>query len=631
MSTELIFENPLQQYNLMEQRLRKELNDDVVDEIVAHVQIKSKEKYDQILEQFIRRVNQIEKIYETETESKSQYFERMQEFLAKTNPGILAEELKHVLTFTEIELEYKKLIKFFSKREFGKFFLRYQFDNNAFKALSVGLLSDIKNINSSLEEYAQVVTNHLAVMKSVKDATGGKTAFKVGTKIVGTLLGGPLGSIAGGALANALTNDDSKISNSYGNVIDAWSHYLNTVDDFLLKLKERYEHILLTLVGGLFLRVSQDIGKLHITISELSLLELGIDYRITKSGLVNYKKWMSDTLAGIQAKLNNEQYELALKATNDLFNYVNRQPLLKYEIFTEGKCYLYMACLYKYAAIATYAWSTKENNKAFPSTIYNLFKNMPILLKDEDIAQLNVPTQLDISISVVSQWIEEKTIEKNGVVFADLLLRSVERYKNVGYSPGEPLEDDLFLYFIISVGKFLCIDYKIKKYEFFLKETGVPTTALKELIKNYRAISSNNKDVFVSFMKNMIISRRIGLTLHIIKKPKVLTISFVLLLTLGGWLSKDEWVPVLQQKIHSIKEEQTEQPIIRKIEVLTSSANVRSSPDLNSIIVISISQGEEYEIITEQRDNENRIWYKVKVENQTGWISGKIVKVVEEN
>ena len=101
---------------------------------------------------------------------------------------------------------------------------------------------------------------------------------------------GPLGSIAGGVLANALTNDDGKIGDSYGHVIDAWSQYINVLDEFLLKLKDRYEHILLTLVGGLFLRISQDLNHIHLKINDLNLLEYSIKYGITKNELkdMNY-------------------------------------------------------------------------------------------------------------------------------------------------------------------------------------------------------------------------------------------------------------------------------------------------------------------------------------------------------
>ena len=118
-------------------------------------------------------------------ESKSEYFERMQMFLKETNPSTLASEIKRVLVFDEVEVEFKKLTSFFSKEEFGKFYLRYQFDQQAFKALSAGLLSDIHIINKSLERYAQAVTAHVEVMKSIKNSTGFKTVFKVGARITG--------------------------------------------------------------------------------------------------------------------------------------------------------------------------------------------------------------------------------------------------------------------------------------------------------------------------------------------------------------------------------------------------------------------------------------------------------------
>ena len=111
--------------------------------------MKANEKYNHILDALIQRVHKSDRIYETKPESKSEYFEKMKMFLKETNPSTLASEIKHVLVFDEVEVEFKNLLVFL-KGEFGKFYLRYQFDQQAFKALSAGLLSDIHLINRNL-------------------------------------------------------------------------------------------------------------------------------------------------------------------------------------------------------------------------------------------------------------------------------------------------------------------------------------------------------------------------------------------------------------------------------------------------------------------------------------------------
>jgi hypothetical protein len=629
-STSAIFENPIQQTYQMEQRLEKELNPDVAGEIIAYVRIKSTDKYNEIFDSLIKRVNRIDKIYETETESKAQYLDRMQAFLSATNPSDLARELKSVLVFNEIEKEYNHLLNYFSKDMFGKFYLRYQFDKRSFKGLQAGLLSDIAIINAALEDYSYAVTEHINVMKSIKSSAGGKTFFKVTTKIAGSLLAGPLGSIAGGALANAMTNDDSKMSQSYGNVLDAWGLYLNSIDDFLKNLKERYEHILLTLIGGLFLRVSQDISRMHVTIHELALLEYGIEYRMTKSELARHETWMTTTLNGILTKIRKQQYDSALKGANDLFQYINQQPLLKYETYLDEQCYLYTASVYKFAAISTYAWSIRSNKQEFQAVVHNLFKNRPVVIREEDLLKLNVPPQLELAMLAVSQWIDEGAIKEKGIIFPDMLLKNLERYNEAGVIPGEPNNDDLFTFFAVSVSKYICLEFDMSQYEFFVEKVSINIPTLRELIKTYKKMTEKEEDDLTDFMKGMILSRRVGFTLHYLKKPIVWGSSLVLLIGLGGWLVRDHWLPLFEKEPKPAEVTAPIQDITRYVEIVTSGANVRSEPNLNSDVVTAVSGGETFKIITEQADSDNRMWYKVKVrEGQIGWMSEKVVKVID--
>ena len=555
MNTAQIFDNPLQQTDRMRQRLLQNLNQNVAEEIIAFSQIKVNEKYNHILNALSQRVQKADRIYETKPESKSEYFEKMQMFLKETNPSTLASDIKQVLVFDEVEVEYKNLTSVFSKGEFGKFYLRYQFDQQAFKVLSVGLLSDIHLINRNLERYAQAVSAHVDVMKSIKNSTGLKTAFKVGARITGGSLLGPLGSIAGGALANALTNEDGKISDSYGHVLDAWSQYIDVLDEFLLKLKDRYEHILLTLVGGLFLRISQDLNHIHVKISDLNLLEYSIKYGITKNELNRYETWMTNTLNGILEKIKNRQYEFALKATDELFRYIEKHPLLKYEAYHKDQCYLYVATLYKYGAISTYAWSKRDHKKEFQSIVSQLFKGMPLILKEADIVELDVPTQLELAITAVAQWIKEDTLQQNGIVFPDLVLRTIDRYEKEEFFLGEPDKDDLFVSFSISLGKYLCLQHKMEEYEYFVKGFSVDIPSLKKLIHTYKDVSQCKKDKIISFMQGMILSRRIWLFVHYIKKPSVLITFSVLLFIFSIWLLRDAWLPIFQKENEVILQE----------------------------------------------------------------------------
>ena len=120
------------------------------------------------------------------------------------------------------------------------------------------------------------------------------------------------------------------------------------------------------------------------------------------------------------------------------------------------------------------------------------------------------------------------------------------RYENSRHFLGEPDEDDLFVSFSISIGKYLYIQQNMKMYEPFVKKASVNIPSLKKLIQTYKDISQRKNDKMITFMKSMILSRRVGYILHYLKKPTTIIIMSVLLLSVAIWLLRDSWMPIFQ-------------------------------------------------------------------------------------
>lgn len=624
-----IFQNPAQQIMTMEERINKELNKDVAEEILAYAEIKTEQKYQQIFNILVKRLDRINEIYTTETNSKQQYLERMQKFLNITNPSYLSDELKRTLFFSEIEREYKQIYEFFSKTDYGKVFLRYKFDSKALKSMQGGILADVHLIQKSLENYASVYAEHIKVMKGIKDSAGAKIAFRIGTKVVGSLLLGPLGSIAGGALAKAITNDNNAIVHSYSQVLNAWSEYLEKLDEFLLNLKLRYNHILLTLVGGLFVRVSQDLNVFDVGINSLFLEEYGIQYGIKLEKLDTYRVWMQKTTEGILSKMKEGNFQAALRGSGELYSYIDNHPVLKFELYSNDKSFLYMAYLYRFAAIASFANTSKNKLEI----VHQLFTNQTLLLQDEDLTILGVPTQLELATFSVRQWLLHNELETKANVFPDLLLKLIKRYNTIGYYEGEHPKDT-FINFLLYVGKYLVIKHKQKKYDALTEEYGIPITQVKEIINFYRKNNKIQQDEITKFSKVLIGSARFWSILRFLKKPVFISslLSFILIIIVVQ--TKDTWTPLFSHFSEKKEAPVTHTQLNPKMEVLTvqvAMANVRSTPNLKGSVVTSLVKGQHYTVLARKKDEEGILWYKIETSSGVfGWISSKIVKVEKQ-
>lgn len=621
-----VFSNPVHQLQTMEQRILQELSQDVAEEIFDFARIRTEEKYNQIFNILIKRVNSIDEIYSTENKDKQQYLERMERFLKLTNPSHLAGELSRTLVFPEIETYYLEIQKFFSKTEYGKLFTRYNFDKQAFQALQAGILSDIHMINSSLKEYGDAVGEHVQVMKGIKDSTGAKTAFRIGTKVVGTLLAGPLGSIAGGALAKAITNDDNLIVESYGNVIDAWSRYLDKLDDFLENLKVRYEHILLTLIGGLFVRVSQDLRTFNVSISYLTLGKYGIEYSIEAKELLKYRKWVQETTEGILTKISEKQFTAAIKGSAELYSFIDQHKLLKVELYKENRSFLYVACLYRFAAIASYAKVHKDKL----DVIYELFSNQTLLLNDDDLLALGMPTQLELAMVAVHAWIEKDSLKGKGTVLANLLLHSVERYNSIGHYEGE-IPKSTFINFLIMISKHLAIEYEVDEYEMFIEGYGISPSQVRELMRQYKKITSTDKDEITRFAKVLIGSAWFWAVFRFFKKPAFIGSALAAILIISFVLTQDKWQSFINDifKKEEIPVVETVQPV-KTLTVEVDTANVRSLRSLLAEVITTVPRGSQFPILQQQTDAEGTVWYQIETsDGAEGWISSSIVSVEE--
>ena len=138
-------------------------------------------------------------------------------------------------------------------------------------------------------------------------------------------------------------------------------------------------------------------------------------------------------------------------------------------------------------------------------------------------------------------------MQQNGVVFPDLVLRTIDDTKIKTLFLGEPDKDDLFVSFSISVGNIYAFNKTWKSMNTFVKGFSVDIPSLKKLIQTYKDISQRKKDKMISFMKGMILSRRISVVrCTYLKKPTYIITCSVLYLILAIWLLRDSWIPIFQ-------------------------------------------------------------------------------------
>ncbi|MED4353956.1 hypothetical protein P9265_16710 [Schinkia azotoformans] len=668
-----LFQFPLADANKIREELIKTLPPTIVDEIDRHINALTMAKFQQIDLYIGKRFNAIDGFYNSISINKEYTDEERREIIKKfftlTYPKSLTDDLHSALHFREIKTNYNKFIENMSKNEFGDIFRRYNFDIDVFNFFTHGLLGNIDTTLNALEDYSKKVVEYYQLVDNIHRSKTGKSIFKAIATGVGLLSSIPFLGMA----ARSLIGDDKKrLEKTLDDIEEKLENYRKQLRHFLNDLEQRYSLLLYTIYGGTLLRVNEHFHSNNIEFNSMNLSSLQYTLKLVKEEEINAKQWAQRAVENIKSLLEKDLLHEARIVSNRFFQVIENNSPLK-TVVLENKSIMYLSNLYKYATLSRIALEIKkQDKKKFLDIVSELFKQMPYVINDKDLAGVKAipPVELLMQFIYTSNNITTNLVDiwKPVLDYYERMIIRVEKGANEIH-PGEIDQDDSkidppLLQLILFMANFLYAKYKYK-HELITRFNSnyPPNKILKILQAEYIKISGNKDDFYKHFNQAKAINRLgigLGSVLAVIMWPIAVLLKlftgkskkYGLALSIMGILFlvyyfNQSAIQGLISKINMEEKQQTETAVAevkqeyKLVTISVDRANVRTKPDLNSNVAYVAERNDKFFVLTDLKTENDQLWYNVcptdswngqgcEVENEL-WISSVVTNDHTDN
>lgn len=621
--------------------LRYKLPGPVVEEIIALANLRTNEKFDQIIGVLSERYDQLKRLYEkfAAVKDQNEYRECLKRFFELVHPRDVLTELKAVLTFPEIRTNYELFIEQCASRPYGEVFARYRWNEEVYVRLEAGILTHSKRLMEPLEKHARQIADHVDLLEDMKDSAVGKGIIKIGSRVAGSLLAGPIGSLAARGLTSLFMEDDrEKIPASLERVEAQWNAFSDTLDEFIRETRVIYRYVLLTLYGGTLLKVQEDLHARQLRITDINLLDHDFLLELTEEETQRVLDWAESSGRKIEQAIMGKQSDAALSASQIFYQTVSSSSVHSGVLVQENRSLLYQANLYKAAAICLKASEfAAQDPQRFAGLLQQYYLQAPMLVNDKDMEPWLSETLLPLSLKYIHISLSAKKDDAL-LAMADYFERMFERTGKQLMWTGEQVSGEMDTV-VLLLNRML---FKNKPSQRPLAEAmreELPNPeALKQLASRYTALSKG--DAFARELRNgkmELIGFRIGSVLFapmrwVIGHWKLTMAAAILGVGIYGYAA-GWWQALLPDSTAPKTEERAVQDVPDKawptssVTVMAEQANVRLGPGTDYEVVEVVNKGDSLVFLQETLMSEGGVeWLNVELpDGRTGWISGKIV------
>lgn len=642
---EAFFTNPHREYQDIIIDLQKRLHNDICQEIVAFVEMKTNKAMEQVWNRLKNRYNELSKLEETmpDNPTKEDQNHYIKEFFRLTDPSKVSWDLQDALKFDKLEKEYLDFIKQMATQEYGELFKRYVYPSPFFHAVRNGILHHIVVLTDSLKTYTEAIGNHALLLDELNRGKRDKAIIKGGATLLGMLIGVPFAGAGVGALMGG--NDHTQLTNSLEKVFTKWNSYIANFNHFLKELEDHYRLAMMTIYGGTILRVNDQLNVYHYTFQTMALISGHYYLTITESERKDTEDWMRETTSGIQKLILQKNWQNAIKVSMELFQIVKQRPVVARAELYDGKSALYIAHLYysisyQEALLQEYRNGHKDS---FFETCKKLYSEMPLLILDSDIDH-KFSKQAHLLFRFIKEGLQRGRLEDLKVVVS-YLQRIVNRWETEGSYLGENapsirqikeeskalLLAEQFLEDVLGIALGNEDSAKEPRIHF-------TTRQLKELLEIDNEIGT--PDELTQYLKSLYIKsflfpwRNFSLDWVASHSKKLMAAVLAGVLISGGVTYGPEIYDLSKERVSSLQmfQDNEQEQLYAKtpeqayITLTVFRANIRETPSLNGKVITVVGNTEKILYLNEKQigdDGEN--WYFVKLpDGNQGWISSTV-------
>ena len=242
-------------------------------------------------------------------ETKDQVQERIRSYFQNVNPGPIAQELQRACVLDTVWDSYSSsLSRLAHSPEVGPFTQRYHLPKEVVTALCSACMAPLHPALNVLGVHAKQMQAHGELLQSLAEGQGLRTGLGIAASVAGSLLLGPLGAIGAGLLTGAATDPTSKVDASAEQVGDTFEEFRASFVAAMDIVDTNVWYTLISLYGGLLLRLEQDLNALGKRLAAINLDTGEVQIELSSKALEEFDAWARSSLEQLRSLENDEQW-----------------------------------------------------------------------------------------------------------------------------------------------------------------------------------------------------------------------------------------------------------------------------------------------------------------------------------
>lgn len=245
----------------------------------------------------------------SDNETQEQAQARIRNYFQNVTPGAIAKDLQAACELTSVWRAYEGVLsRLESSPQIGPVARRYHLPREVVASLCSACMHPLHPTFEALWVHAEQMKAHGELLQSLSSEQGARTGLRIAASVAGGFLLGPIGAIGARLLTGAATDPTAKVNASAERVGDTFEGFRASFASAMEAVDGNVLYTLVSLYGGLFLRIEQDLNTLGKSLVAIDLNTGAVQIGLSPKSLEEFDVWARSSLKLLRSLRNREQW-----------------------------------------------------------------------------------------------------------------------------------------------------------------------------------------------------------------------------------------------------------------------------------------------------------------------------------
>lgn len=325
----LHIENAPSEIEVLSRELQSSLNPQVYKQLSEWIKITKKNVIEPIREIVEKRYRHILTLarHMNRSREKEQMRSYMRDFFQSIEPRSIAVEIRETCKPDRFLRIYEETLSQLEKsRQIGILVHRYHLPREIVSFLWNTCMKPLKSAFEALGVHSNQMKAHIELLQNLSKQKGIRIAINIASSIIGGVLLGPFGRIGARLLAQSITDPSSKIDESFQRVNETFENFRSSFSSAMERVDTNVLYIMLSLYGGLLLRIERDLNALGKSLLSVDLHTGEIQIGLSPKALEEFNAWAQATLQKLETLKAQEKWWILGDAADKALRFTIADP-----------------------------------------------------------------------------------------------------------------------------------------------------------------------------------------------------------------------------------------------------------------------------------------------------------------